>query len=343
MKKVITFGEVMMRLSPENHQRFQQATSLEVTFGGAESNVVASLAKWGVPTAFVSRFPENEWGDSAVQEIRKLGVDTSGVIYGGDRLGLYFLEKGAGIRSSKIIYDRTRSSFSEIEPGMIDWETVLKDADWFHWTGITVGVSKSAADTCLEAVKTAKKLGLTVSGDPNYRSNLFDYCDRPNIELERFVSLTDLLIASEYDALQLFGLDLEAPKKGDEIDLNQFTEFCSILTKKYPNLSQVASSKRKAFSASHNQLTGLLYENNHVFSTKTFDLTPIVDRVGSGDTFMSGLIYGSLFFGEDRQKIIDFANAAACLKHSIPGDVNLASLSEIKNFMEGDTSGRIKR
>lgn len=343
MNKVITYGEVMMRLSPGGNQRFRQATALEVTFGGAESNVVASLANWGVPTAFVSRFPENEWGESAIQEIRKLGVDTSSVIFGGDRLGLYFLERGASIRASKIIYDRARSSFSEIEPGMIDWEAVLKDANWFHWTGITVGVSKSAAATCLEALRVAKKLGLTISGDPNYRSKLFGYCEEPCAELEGFVALTDLLIANEYDAAHLFGFDFDTRSIANETDLVQFKDFCSILAKKFPNLSQIATSRRIAISASHNQLTGLLYEQGEVLSTKTYDLYPIVDRVGSGDTFMSGLIYGFLFFGEDRQKIIDFANASACLKHSIPGDVNLASLSEIERFMEGDISGRIKR
>ena len=343
MNKVVTFGEVMMRLSPGSNQRFRQATSLEVIFGGAESNVVASLSNWGVPTAFISRFPENEWGESAVQEIRKMGVDTSHVIQGGNRIGLYFLEKGASIRASKIIYDRANSSFSEIEPDMVDWEAVLKDANWFHWTGITVGVSKSAAETCLEGLKVAKKLGLTISGDPNFRSGLFSYCKEPYVELEEFISLSDLLIANEYDASPLFGINFKVKNKHSEIDLQQFKEFCTRLKDLFPNLAQIATSKRNAISASHNQLTGLLYASGEVLRTKTYDLMPMVDRVGSGDTFMSGLIYGSLFFEGDRQKTIDFANAAACLKHSIPGDVNLASLSEIEKFIEGDTSGRIKR
>lgn len=343
MNKVITFGEVMMRLSPVGNQRFRKATELEVTYGGAESNVVICLANWEVPTGFVSRFPENELGESAVQEIRKYGVDTSGVVYGGDRLGLYFLEKGASIRASKIIYDRARSSFSEIVPGMIDWKVILKNANWFHWTGITVGVSKSASDTCLEALRMAKKLGLTISGDPNYRANLFSYCEKPHTELEELVALTDLLIANEYDASNLFGISFKAQNQGDVVDLHQFQDFCSALMAKYPNLRQIATTKREAISASHNQLTGLLYEKDQVLSTTTFNLNPIVDRVGSGDAFMSGLIYGSLFFEEDRQKIIDFAIASACLKHTIPGDVNLVSLSEILKFMKGDISGRIKR
>ena len=341
-KKVVTFGEVMMRMSPLDNQRFRQSNELKLTFGGGECNVAIGLANLGVSTSFISRFPAHELGQRVVEEIRKFGVETQGIVYGGDRVGLYFLEKGSGVRSSKIIYDRTNSAFSEIKPDMINWKHELKDADWFHWTGITVGISENAAQTCLVGLITAKEMGLKISGDPNYRTNLFSYTQEPHQTLNDFVDLTDLIIANEYDASHLFGMESKAANS-DEINTEQFNRFCNQLMAKFPNLQCIATTKRNPISATYNQLTGLLHINGQVFQTRTFDLNPIVDRVGSGDAFMSGLIYGSLFFEDNHQKIIDFAMASACLKHTIPGDANLVSLNEITQFMEGDNSGRIKR
>ncbi|MEM7373407.1 MAG: sugar kinase [Bacteroidota bacterium] len=345
MKKVVCFGEIMLRLSPPGWKRFSQASSFEVIYGGGESNVAVSLANYGISAEFVSRVPDNDIGACAVMEMKKRGVGTQYMIKGGERLGIYFLETGAVSRGSKVVYDRAHSSMSHIEAGMIDWEKVLKEADWFHWTGITPAISQGAADACLEAIQTANRLGVTVSTDLNYRKKLWKYGKEPGDIMPALVAGCDVILGNEEDAEKHFGLHPESVDvtQGGSVSGEAYLSVLKQLMTMFPRAKKVITTLRGSISASHNSWSGVLYDGKTLFTSPTYQITHIVDRVGGGDSFMGGLIYGLLTYPGDDQKALDFAVAASCLKHTIFGDANLVTVEEVEKLVGGDASGRVAR
>lgn len=345
MKKVVTFGEIMLRLTPPGKLRFSQTNSFDVIYGGGESNVAVSLANYGLETEFVTRLPKNDIGECALMELRKRNVGTTFIQRGGERLGIYFLEMGAVARGSKVVYDRDHSAICTIEAGMIDWETVFKDAQWFHWTGITPALSQGAADACLEAIKMANKMGVTVSTDLNYRKKLWNYGKEPGEVMPALVEGCDIILGNEEDAEKHFGLHPENVDvtKGDSVEGEAYLSVLQQLMKMFPRAKKVITTLRGSISASHNSWTGVLYDGHTLFEAPTYQITHIVDRVGGGDSFMAGLIYGLINFPNDDQKALNFAIAASCLKHTIYGDANLVTVDEVYSLMEGDGSGRVSR
>lgn len=345
MKKVVTFGEIMLRLTPIGMKRFSQASEFDVIYGGGESNVAVSLSNYGVQTQFVTRLPKNDIGDCAMMEMRKRGVGVDHILRGGERLGIYFLEIGAVSRGSKVVYDRAHSSMSSIAPGMVDWKDVFKDAEWFHWTGITPAISQGAADACLEAIKVANDMGVTVSTDLNYRKNLWQYGKEPHEVMPELVAGCDIILGNEEDAEKHFDIHPEGVDvtHGDTIDAKAYISVCKQLMAKFPRCKKVIVTLRGSISASHNSWSGVLYDGKTLFEAPTYQITHIVDRVGGGDSFMGGLIYGLLNYGESDQKALEFAVAASCLKHTIYGDANLSTVEEVEKLMSGDASGRVAR
>jgi len=346
MKKVVTFGEIMLRLSPPGFLRFSQTNSFDVVYGGGESNVAVSLANYGVPVDFVTRLPKNDIGECALMEMRKRGVGTDKIIFGGNRLGIYFLETGAVSRGSKVVYDRAHSAMAEIEKGMIDWDAVFENVEWFHWTGITPAISQGAADACLEAVKSAKKNGVTVSTDLNYRAKLWKYGVEPEGIMTELTSYCDIILGNEEDAEKHFGIKpegLDITTQGEHVKAEAFLSVCQQMMEKFPNAKKVITTLRGSISASHNTWAGVLYDGQTMYKSSEYQITHIVDRVGGGDSFMGGLIYGLLQYPEDDQSALDFAVAASCLKHTVKGDANLVTVSEVEKLMGGDASGRVAR
>jgi 2-dehydro-3-deoxygluconokinase len=341
--RVVTFGEIMMRLSTPGYLRFTQASAFDVTYAGAECNVAVSLANYGVPVDFVTRLPDNDLGRACLKFIREMGVGTDKIVWGGPRLGVYFLETGVGPRGSKVLYDRADSAMALLEPGMIRWADVLAGVKWFHWTGITPSLSEGAAATTLEAVKTAKKMGLTVSCDLNYRAKLWKW-GKPAAEvMPDLVAHTDVVVANEEDADKVF--DIKAPGTdvtSGKVEADKYRFVCEELAKRFSNVNQISVTLRGSISASHNTWTGMLWSAGKFYTTKTYDIVPIVDRVGGGDSFNGGLIY-KLITGGDPQSALDFAVAASCLKHTIFGDFNHVTVAEVEKLMGGDVSGRVTR
>lgn len=338
----------MLRLAPPGFLRFSQTNTFDIVYGGGESNVAISLANYGVPVRFVTRIPENDIGQSAKMEMRKRGVETEFMIYGGDRLGIYFLETGAVSRGSKVVYDRAHSAMSEIQIGMIDWDEAFDGVEWFHWTGITPAISQSAADACLEAVKIAHEKGITISTDLNYRAKLWKYCDntqRENIMTE-LTSYSDIILGNEEDAEMHFDIKpegLTVQIEGKEVKAEAFLSVCKQMMKKFPKAKKVITTLRGSISASHNTWAGVMYDGTTMLKSTQYQITDIVDRVGGGDSFMGALIYGLIEFQNDDQKALNFAVAASCLKHTIKGDANLVTIDEVNKLVEGDSSGRVAR
>lgn len=345
MKKVVTFGEIMLRLSPPGFLRFSQASSFDIVYGGGESNVAVSLANYGVPVEFVTRLPKNDIGECALMEMRKRNVGTNHIIRGGERLGIYFLETGAVSRGSKVVYDRAHSAISAIKKGDIDWEKVFDGAGWFHWTGITPALSQGAADVCLEAIRAANELGVTVSTDLNYRAKLWKYGKEPGEVMPDLVEGCDVILGNEEDAEKHFGIhpDNVDITQGESMDSQAYLSVCKKLKERFPRAKKVITTLRGSISASHNTWSGVLYNGDEFLDTRTYQITDIVDRVGGGDSFMGGLIYGLLTYKDDDQKALDFAVAASCLKHTIYGDANLVTVDEVEKLMGGDASGRVAR
>ena len=342
-KKVVTFGEIMLRLSPPGFQRFVQARSLDVVYGGGEANVAASLAHFGVSVEYVTRLPPNDIGDACLNYLRQYGAGTRHIARGGDRLGIYFLEMGSAQRGSKVIYDRAGSALSTVEPGMIDWQAAFDGADWFHWTGITPAISVGAAQVCLEAVQKAREMGLTVSCDLNYRKKLWRWGKSAGEVMPDLVSHCDVAVGNEEDADKVFGIRAAgADVLGGQVEAEAYVQVCEKLVERFSNLNTVAVTLRGSLSASHNTWSAVLWRQGQIYSAPRYDITPIVDRVGGGDSFCAGLIYGLRSY-DDVQRALDFAVAASCLKHTIPGDFNLASVSEVEKLMGGDVSGRVSR
>ncbi|MDR1897743.1 MAG: sugar kinase [Prevotellaceae bacterium] len=344
--KVITFGEIMLRLATPGYERFIQTKQLSATFGGGEANVAVSLANYGISTEFVTRLPKNDIAEWCISEIRKYNVGTNHIIRGGERVGIYFLETGAVARASKVVYDRAYSAIAEIQPGMINWDEVFKDASWFHWTGITPAISRGAAEVCLEALKVADKKGITISTDLNYRKNLWKYGKKAAEIMPQLVEYCDIILGNEEDAEKVFGIKPEGfdvEHTGGEVDAANFESVCTQLAKKFPKAKKVIITLRGSVNANHNTWGGCLYSDGKLYQSKRYDITHIVDRVGGGDSFMGGLIYGLLTYAPDDQKALDFAVAASCLKHTVYGDFNLVSVAEVENLLKGDGSGRVSR
>ena len=341
--KIVTFGEVMMRLTTTGFSRFGQQNQFDINFGGGEANVAVSLANYGLNTEFVTRLPKNDIADACIAELRGLKVNTSHINRGGDRVGIYFVEKGAIARASKVIYDRAFSSFSKIEPGMVDWENILKDAVWFHWSGITPAVSESAAQTCLEGIKVANKLGVTVSCDLNYRAKLWKYGKTPTEVMPELVAGTDMVMGNEEDAEMCLGIK---PENTDitkaMIDADAYSAVSDKIMKEFPRVKKVITTLRESISASHNDWSGVVWDGKELLKSKSYRITHIVDRVGGGDSFMGGLIYGLTQLNSD-QEALEFAVAASALKHTIEGDYNRVTIEEVKKLMGGDASGRVSR
>lgn len=342
-KSVVTFGEIMLRLSPPGFQRFVQARSLEVVYGGGEANVAASLASYGVPVEYVTRLPANDIGDACLSYLRQYGIGTRRVVRGGDRLGIYFLEMGSAQRGSKVIYDRAGSALATIKPGMVNWQAVFADADWFHWTGITPAISEGAATVCLEAARTAREMGLTVSCDLNYRKKLWRWGKTAGEVMPDLVRLCDAAVGNEEDADKVFGIRAsEADVLGGKVEAEAYVHVCQGLAERFPNLKTVAITLRGSLSASYNTWSAILWHRGQIHTAPRYDIAPIVDRVGGGDSFCAGLIYGLRTY-DDAQQALDFAVAASCLKHTVPGDFNLVSVAEVEKLAGGDASGRVSR
>ncbi len=339
-KRVITFGEIMLRLAPEGYYRFVQANSFGATYGGGEANVAVSLANFGIDTAFVTKLPAHEIGQAAVNELRKFGVDTSRIVRGGNRIGIYFLEKGASQRPSKVIYDRAHSAIAEASPEDFDWNEIFQNADWFHFTGITPALNDTLAAICLDACKKAKELGLTVSCDLNYRNKLWSR-EKAGQVMSELCKYVDVCIANEEDAADVFGIraaNTDVTKGA--VSHEGYKDVAKQLAGRF-GFSKVAITLRESLSASDNNWAAMLYDGTEFYFSKKYAVH-IVDRVGGGDSFGGGLIYACLN-QYDPQSAIEFAAAASCLKHSVEGDMNMVSVSEVQKLAGGDGSGRVQR
>lgn len=340
--KIVTFGEIMLRLKSPHYERLFQSPVLEATFGGGEANVAVSLANFGQKTAFVTVLPENDLGCACISELRKFNVDTSLIQFGPGRMGIYFLENGAVQRPSKVIYDRDHSSLALAKPGDINWEKVFQGAAWFHITGITPALSQSAADLSLEAVKKAKEMGLTVSCDFNYRSKLWRYGKSAVEVMKELVKYVDVGIANEEDCQKSLGLTVAAEVEKGRLDLEQYQMLSNQVLEAFPAMKTIAITLRESISASRNIWSACLNDRTAFYHSRKYDITHIVDRVGAGDSFAAGLIYGLTTF-ESKEKALDFAVAAGCLKHSISGDLNRVTAAEVEKLMFGHGSGRVER
>jgi len=344
MQKIVTFGEIMLRLATPEYQRFSQATSLNATFGGGEANVAVSLANFGLKAEFVSRLPENDIAKACIMDLHKHDVSTQNMMFGGERIGIYFLEAGAVARSSKVVYDRAHSSISEIKPGMINWEQVFENTQWFHWTGITPAISQSAADALKEAIDVANRMGITVSTDLNFRKNLWKYGKKASEVMPDLVAGCDIILGNEEDADMVFGIKPEGVNvSGGHVDAAAYQSVCEQLMVRFPRAKKVIVTLRGSINANHNNWSGVLWDGKQLLKAPDYDITHIVDRVGGGDSFMGGLIYGLITYAGDAQKALNFAVAASCLKHTIHGDYNLVTVAEVENLMKGDGSGRVSR
>lgn len=344
MKRVVTFGEILLRLASPGYERFFQSPLFSATFGGGEANVAVSLGNYGIPVSFVTRLPDNDIAKACLRELKGLGVDTTCVLSGGERMGVYFLETGAVSRASKVVYDRAHSAISEIKPGMIDWKKAFDGAGWFHWTGITPALSQGAADVCAEAIKTANAHGITVSCDLNYRKKLWSYGKTAKDIMPGLVEGCDVVLGNEEDAEMALGIKPEGINvTSGRVDSDSYLFVSQQIMKRFSRCRKVITTLRGSISASHNTWSGVLYDGRKLFKAQEYDITNIVDRVGGGDSFMGGLIYGLMSYKGDDQKALDFAVAASCLKHTVYGDFNRVTVDEVEKLMSGDKSGRVSR
>jgi len=340
MKRVVTFGEIMLRLAPEGYMRFVQADKFGATYGGGEANVTVSLANYGLDAVYVTKLPKHEIGQAAVNSLRRFGVDTSKIVRGGQRVGIYYLEKGASQRPSKVIYDRAGSAIATAEKSDFNWDEIFEGADWFHFTGITPALGSNVAEICLDAVKVAKEKGLTVSCDLNYRKNLWSREEAGRV-MGMLMPYVDVCIANEEDAYDVFGIKAEnTDVTAGKVNHEGYKEVAKKLSDRF-GFKKVAITLRGSISANDNNWAAMLYDGENYYFSRNY-LIHIVDRVGGGDSFGAGLIY-ALLSGYDSQSALEFAVAASCLKHTIEGDFNLVSVDEVKKLAGGDGSGRVQR
>ena len=348
MTRIVTFGEAMLRLKSPGFERLLQSPVLEATFGGAEANVAVSLAQFGLPVSFVTALPSNPPGESAISEIRKFGVDTSSIKRAGDRIGIYFLESGSNQRASKITYDRAGSSMAAAKPGDFDWSSILEGASWFHISGVTPAISASAAALSLEAVKSARAKGITVSCDYNYRKNLWRYGKKAPEVMREIVSNATIGIANEEDCQKALGVEIDGSGKGKggsgkgELDIDRYLLLAEKVLKEFPNLEKQVITLRESHSADNNGWSAILHNRKKSLASIRYEITNIVDRVGAGDSFAAGFIYGLITYRDD-QRALEFAAAASCLKHSVPGDFNRVDVAEVEALVKGEGSGRVQR
>jgi 2-dehydro-3-deoxygluconokinase len=340
--RVVTFGEVMLRLKSPGVERLFQSPSLEASFGGAEANVAVSLAQFGVPVSFVSAIPANPIGDACLGELRKFGVDTSRVRRQGSRLGIYFLEAGANQRPSKVVYDRSGSAMAAAKPGDFDWDVVLDGASWFHLTGVTPAISQSAADLAIDGARRAREKGVTVSCDYNYRKNLWKYGKSAPDVMRELVRHVHVGIANEEDCQEALGIELDVDVASGSLATDRYRALAARMLEEFPNLDKQVITLRESHSADRNGWSAVLHNGKDFLVSRRYDITDIVDRVGAGDSFGAGLIYGLHEYGDDA-RALEFAAAASCLKHSILGDFNRVSVSEVEALVAGEASGRVQR
>ncbi|HOV26028.1 MAG TPA: sugar kinase [Pseudobacteroides sp.] len=340
--KVLTFGEIMLRLKAPGVERFFQSPLLEATFGGGEANVAVSLANYGVDAAFLTVLPNNVLGDEVVKELRKFGVDTSRIIRGKGRLGIYFLEGGANQLPSKVVYDRDYSAIALAKPGDIDWDKAFEGIDWFHITGITPAISESAMELSLESVKAAKAKNITVSCDLNYRKNLWKYGKKAPEVMTEIAKYVDIAVANEEDCQKSLGVSVDIHVEGGNLDRNKYKELSEAVLAAYPNMKMLAITLRESQSADINGWAACLNDREKFYVSRRYEIRDIVDRVGGGDSFAGGLIYGLNTY-KDKQEALEFAVAASCLKHSISGDFNRVSVDDVVKLVGGDGTGRVQR
>jgi len=343
-KRVLTFGEMMLRLSSPGHERLFQSPSLVATFGGSEGNAAVALSNYGFDSAFLSVFPDNPIGDAAIAELRRFGVDTSLITRGEGRMGIYYAETGANQRASNVVYDRDYSSIANAGPGSIDFKKAFKGADLLHISGITPALTEKAAELTIECVREAKEAGVTVSCDFNYRGKLWKWGKTPPEVMREVVKYTDIAIANEEDCQMCLGVTADVDVTSGKLDTSKYEALTAKMFETFPHLTHCAVSLRESKSASHNGWGGCLRDKDGFKLSRRYEITDIVDRVGGGDSFASGLIYGLLAYGyENGQKALEYAVAASALKHSIPGDFNRVSVSEVEKLAGGDASGRVQR
>jgi 2-dehydro-3-deoxygluconokinase len=342
-KTTVTFGEIMLRLAPPGFERFLQSPQFVATFGGGEANVAVALSSFGAPSRFVTVLPDkNPIADALIGELRRFGVDTSKIVRGKGRLGIYYLEAGANQRASKVIYDREHSAIALAKPGDIDWDAAFDGAGWFHVTGITPAISASASALALEAARRAREKGLTVSCDLNYRKNLWKW-GKPAAEVMRELILyVDIAVANEEDVQMALGIQAEVDVQSGKLDRSQYERLTAKVLAEYANLKAIAITLRESHSASHNGWSACLNDRTEFLVSRHYEITHIVDRVGGGDSFAGGLIYGLQSLPTHRDAL-EFAVAASCLKHSVPGDFNRVSLDEVQALVKGGGSGRVQR
>ena len=340
--KFLTFGEIMLRLKAPGQECFFQSPMLEATFGGGEANVAVSLANYGLDTGFLTVLPANAIGDACVAELRRFGVDTSRILRGEGRMGIYFLEGGANQRPSKVVYDRAWSAIALAKPGSIDWDKAFEGVEWFHITGITPAISETAMELSLESVKEAKKRGITVSCDLNYRKNLWKYGKRAAEVMREIANFVDVAIANEEDVQKSLEITTDVVVESGELDREKYRDLGSKVLTAYPNMKMIAITLRESHSADWNGWAACLNDGENFYVSKKYEIRDIVDRVGGGDSFAGGLIYGLNTYA-GKQQALEFAVAASCLKHSIIGDFNLVGVSDVEKLMGGDGTGRVQR
>jgi len=340
--KILTFGEIMLRLKPPGHERFLQSPLFEATFGGGEANVAVSLANYGMDVAFLTVLPDNALGDECVKELRRFGVDVSRIRRGEGRMGIYFLESGANQLPSKVIYDREHSAIAMANPGDIDWEIALQGVEWFHITGITPAISENARKLSMDGVQAAKANNIMVSCDLNYRKNLWKYGRKAPEVMRELVNYADVAIANEEDCQKSLGIEVETNVDGGNLDRNKYRELSDLVLKEYPNLKMIAITLRESMSADINGWAACLNDRDTFYISRRYEIRDIVDRVGGGDAFAGGLIYGLNTY-EGKQEALEFAAAASCLKHSVNGDFNRVNVTDVLKLAGGDASGRVQR
>jgi len=342
-KKIVTFGEIMLRLASPGAERFLQSPRFEATFGGGEANVAIALVSFGLPAVYVTALPEkNPIADAAIAQLRGLGVDTSRIVRGKGRMGIYYLEAGANQRPSRVVYDRENSAIALARPGDIDWNQAFDGAEWFHVTGITPAISATAAELAFEGMRLARENGLTVSCDLNYRRNLWKWGKSAVGVMTELAKLADVIIANEEDVQMTLGLGSTAGVKSGELDPMQYERLSGDVLAAYGNLRAIAITMRESRSASHNGWSACMNDRKQFMVSRHYEITNIVDRIGAGDSFAAGLIYGMLQL-PGPQEAMEFAVAASCLKHSIPGDFTRSSVDEVNALLKGDASGRVRR
>lgn len=340
MGKIVTLGEIMLRLSPAGNYRFVQSESFQIFPGGGEANVAVSLANYGHTACFVSKLPSHEIGQIAVNALRRYGVKTEYISRGGDRVGLYYAETGASMRPSKVIYDRAHSAIAEADISDFDFDKIMEDADWFHWSGITPAISDKAAEIVRVACEAAKRHGVTVSVDLNFRKKLWT-SEKAISVMRPLMQYVDVCIGNEEDANMCLGYKPDADVEGGKTDAEGYYEIFKGMMTEF-GFKYVVSTLRESYSASHNGWKALIYDGKTFYESKHYDINPIIDRVGGGDSFSAGLIHGLLSY-KDQAKALEFAVAASALKHTIPGDFNLVSTSEVESLAKGNANGRVQR